>query len=460
MRHLQKSPIAPTVLRQAGGKMLPVSVHTTFTAILNYAPLQFKPSLSKICTKTFSFPGKTLSRFVSSIKKCLLKSLSQLVLLIQKIWMTLGRRSLIDSKTHWVKISVQKFLEKLCTNICNPIQISIARLIPLHMKWAATQVITDLLDKQVITKVNKPTQWCEPGFLVPKPKETSVRLVMDYTKLNIFVKRPIHNFPFANVIIQFIPETAKWFAKLYVVYVYFQLALDEDSSFLNHISHSIRSLSKSRSTNVSLFLLWEMVQLLWFCHWRLWICQEDHQCYSNLATNNWGIGNSHCMCFAKVCWHQCHHFNQEVYKRERHFFCRLPHFWQMHQTRSSKNDISIFTFPKNITNLWSFLGLANQLVFILPDFSHVTSELRKLLSVKNGFLWLDIHEKEFQKLKSILTSDQSSSKITILSRSLLVAFVPSIKCKTDTPQLGSNFSKSSMASQNADSIWRVYLPLK
>ena len=41
-----------------------------------------------------------------------------------------------------------------------PSQISISQLIPLHMQTAATQVISDLLNKQVITKVNKPTQWC------------------------------------------------------------------------------------------------------------------------------------------------------------------------------------------------------------------------------------------------------------------------------------------------------------
>ena len=31
--------------------------------------------------------------------------------------------------------------------------------------------------------------------------------------------------------------------------------------------------------------------------------------------------------------------------------------------------------------------------------------MRKLLSTKNAFLWLDIHEREFKKLKEVLTSD-------------------------------------------------------
>ena len=62
--------------------------------------------------------------------------------------------------------------------------------------------------------------------------------------------------------------------------------------------------------------------------------------------------------------------------------------------------------PKNnITDLRSFLGLANQLAFFLPDFSHLTCEMRNLVSTKNAFLWLNTHENEFRKLKAVLTSD-------------------------------------------------------
>ena len=89
-----------------------------------------------------------------------------------------------------------------------PSQILIARLLPLHMQQAATQVSSDLLWKQVITKVNKPSQWCTPGFFIPKPNGTTVRLVTDYTKLNKFVKPPIHPFPSATEILQSIPKTA------------------------------------------------------------------------------------------------------------------------------------------------------------------------------------------------------------------------------------------------------------
>ena len=57
-----------------------------------------------------------------------------------------------------------------------------------------------------------------------------MRLCTDYRELNKMVKRPVHPFPFTREILQAIPVTAKYFAKLDAVHGYFQLALDEESS--------------------------------------------------------------------------------------------------------------------------------------------------------------------------------------------------------------------------------------
>ena len=59
-----------------------------------------------------------------------------------------------------------------------------------------------------------------------------VRLCTDYRELSKLVRRPFHPFPSTREILQAIPVTAKYFAKLDVVHGYFQLALDEESSKL------------------------------------------------------------------------------------------------------------------------------------------------------------------------------------------------------------------------------------
>ena len=65
---------------------------------------------------------------------------------------------------------------------------------------------------------------------IVKPDGKNVRMVTDFTKLNSFVKRPVHPFAFVSEILQTVPASAKFFAKMDAVNGYFQIALDEESS--------------------------------------------------------------------------------------------------------------------------------------------------------------------------------------------------------------------------------------
>ena len=71
------------------------------------------------------------------------------------------------------------------------------------------------------------------------------------------------------------------------------------------------------------------------------------------------------------------------------------------QTRA----LSGFPRPKDVTGVRSFLGLANQLSGLVPDFAHMTEALKGLTGKCAAFIWLDDHEKEFVKVKKLLTSD-------------------------------------------------------
>ena len=55
---------------------------------------------------------------------------------------------------------------------------------------------------------------------------------MNYRELNKLVKCPVHPILLTREILQAIPATAKYFAKMDAVHGYFQLALDEESSKL------------------------------------------------------------------------------------------------------------------------------------------------------------------------------------------------------------------------------------
>ena len=61
--------------------------------------------------------------------------------------------------------------------------------------------------------------------------------------------------------------------------------------------------------------------------------------------------------------------------------------------------------PTDQTSVRSFLGLCNQLAFFVPDYQHHTVLLCQLTGKGHTFLWLPEHQVEFDKLKSILSSN-------------------------------------------------------
>ena len=118
------------------------------------------------------------------------------------------------------------------TDGAKPRKVTTARQVPLRFQDEAVKTVKDLVEKGVIKRVSVPTDWTSPAFFVPKPDNKRVHLVTDYTSLNRWVKRPVHPFPSSRDIMQAIPANAKVFAKLDCVHGYFQLAIDEPSSFL------------------------------------------------------------------------------------------------------------------------------------------------------------------------------------------------------------------------------------
>ena len=110
-----------------------------------------------------------------------------------------------------------------------PFQTFTARPIPLHFKDEAQKVISKFIDSGVIERVHEPTEWISPGFFVPKP-DGSVRLVVDYTKLNQHVDRPVHPFPCPQDCIRQLKPDSRFFMKLDAVQGYYQIPLDEESS--------------------------------------------------------------------------------------------------------------------------------------------------------------------------------------------------------------------------------------
>lgn len=61
--------------------------------------------------------------------------------------------------------------------------------------------------------------------------------------------------------------------------------------------------------------------------------------------------------------------------------------------------------PKNTKELLRFLGTVNYLGKFIPNLADLTFNLRKLIKKDTVWLWTDVHQKEFENLKNMLSSD-------------------------------------------------------
>ena len=81
----------------------------------------------------------------------------------------------------------------------------------------------------------------------------------------------------------------------------------------------------------------------------------------------------------------------------------------VHPDPTRVESISNFPRPKDLTALKSFLGMAQQLAFFIPDYAHATVSMRSLLGKGKTFLWLDDQEFEFKTLKTLLTKNMQTN---------------------------------------------------
>ena len=94
-----------------------------------------------------------------------------------------------------------------------PFAVTAPRTIPYNWREEIKSQLDELLNKGVIERVDYPTAWCHP--IVPVPKKTSgVRLCVDLTRLNRYVKRPVYPVRSPQDAIASIGTGAVWFTTL------------------------------------------------------------------------------------------------------------------------------------------------------------------------------------------------------------------------------------------------------
>ena len=161
----------------------------------------------------------------------------------------------------------------LCDNAV-PYCIKTPCQVPLRYYEAVYKVFDDLIQSKVIAKETRLPEWCSPAFFVPKPDGVRVRLVTNYTKLNRYLKRPIHPLPLVHDIVQSIAAGLCFFPKMDAIHRYFQLALESKSSMLTtFLLPSGRFQVPSGSNDFILFNL-QVMSAVRQCHRENAVCKE------------------------------------------------------------------------------------------------------------------------------------------------------------------------------------------
>ena len=288
-----------------------------------------------------------------------------------------------------------------------PVRVTTARKVPLHFQAEAEKTLQWFIDSGVIERVptTEQVEWCSPGFFVPKPGG-KVRLVVDYRGINKHIERPVHPFPSPRDILKGIKPDSKWFLKLDAVQGYYQVPLDEESAALTtfllpsgryRFCRAPMGLSPSSDgfcerTDIILAPVPDMLKIV---DDALLQAPTKEQLLKKLET-------------ALAC---CRKHNLTLSASKMSMGQSIKFAGYLISADGVKPDpgqvqaLRNFPVPSSLTELRSFLGLANQLAFLLPDLAHVTAGLRPLLKKDVAFLWLPEHQKSFEDTVKLLTSD-------------------------------------------------------
>ena len=286
-----------------------------------------------------------------------------------------------------------------------PLRIVTARQIPLHLQEQANQKIKDLLEAGIIRPVTESTEWISPGHFVKEKK--GVRFTTDYVQLNRRVRRPVHPFPSVTEVRQAVRPDSKVFAVFDCKWGYFQRALDKPSQLLTTFlipqgkfcyTRAPMGLNASgdefcQATDTIIAGLEGITKLVD----DLLIQAPDEVTLYKRVRALLERAREHGMTLSK---------EKIQWGRRVKFAGFLVTDEGVKPDPEKVEKIKKWPAPKNIHELRSFLGLANQFGSFMPDLAHLTATLRPLTGKNQAYNWLDdIHGKAFEEIKEALTSD-------------------------------------------------------
>jgi hypothetical protein len=114
--------------------------------------------------------------------------------------------------------------------------VNTPRVVPYAYREKLQAELASLQSQGIIAPVTEPTDWCAPIVVAPKKGTDEIRMCVDLSKLNKYVKRERYQSPTpAEAVADIVSEEAVVFTKLDARKEYQQYLLNEESQLFNNI---------------------------------------------------------------------------------------------------------------------------------------------------------------------------------------------------------------------------------
>ena len=299
---------------------------------------------------------------------------------------------------------------------CDPIKIELRedavpfamcypRSIPHAVLPKVEAAINDMIERGIIEKVTKPTEWCAPIVTPPKPNG-GVRVCQDFRKLNEFVKRPWYPMKTPQTAIDRVKPNARWFTTIDAKQGYWMLPLDEGSRDLTTF---ICFKGRYRFLRAPMGLVNVQDEFDRIIDEAMEGVEDTSVMREDIMVASENLDDH--LKYVREVFQRCRDNGITVNKEKLSIAKNEAHFVGFEfsedgiQYNPTKIDaIQDFPPPTNITELRSFLGMCNQLGGFVHDLSMATNPLRSLLRSRTAFVWNDDHQAAFEISKATLLS--------------------------------------------------------
>ncbi len=293
------------------------------------------------------------------------------------------------------------------TDVAKPFCVNTPRTI-LYALLEPTKKELELLESQgIISRQTDPTDWCAPIVVARKKNSERVRICVDFSSLNRYVKRErFQSTPPALAVANIADSKAKYFTVFDAFKGYHQCPLDEDSQLLTTFITPFGRFKFLRApfgiSSISEHYDRRMYEAFQGLHDFRRVVDDVVVYDEDLTTHI-----THVRQFLQRCEDCGISLGKDKFQ-----FCRTEVVFAgfclskdgYHISNDITKAIDSFPTPSSRTDLRSFFGLANQLAGSTNNISSALAPLRPLLSMKNDFLWNTSHSDSFLKAKAVLTT--------------------------------------------------------